>query len=208
METKYCNKCRKTKPISEFSKNKKSKDGLQTQCKECVCKYFKTYYNQNRKKFLELSKKQRKQNYKAVLEYSKNYKKKHVEYTKQYAKRYRDENKEYFKQKKEHYYNNNTEREKEYSKNWASKNRGKVNATSARRRARKNKATPPWITKKQSIEINEFYNKAKEMEKETGIKYHVDHIIPLKGKDVCGLHVPWNLQILTAVENIKKRAKY
>jgi len=52
--------------------------------------------------------------------------------------------------------------------------------------------------------IKHLYIQAKELEKLDGIKRHVDHIIPLQGEYVCGLHIPQNLQILTANENCKK----
>ena len=73
-----------------------------------------------------------------------------------------------------------------------------------KRRINKLLATPSWLSIKQKLEIGELYYLAMELEEETGIKYHVDHIVPLQGNNVCGLHVPWNLQVIPASENLSK----
>ena len=57
-------------------------------------------------------------------------------------------------------------------------------------------------------EIDAVYLECQKKTKETGMLHHVDHIIPLKGKNVCGLHVPWNLQVLPSQENLSKSNKY
>ena len=76
-----------------------------------------------------------------------------------------------------------------------------------RRHLRSKHATPPWLSTEQRQQISDLYKTSRQLFKETGIKYHVDHIIPLQGKDVCGLHVPWNLQLLPASENLLKSNK-
>lgn len=77
---------------------------------------------------------------------------------------------------------------------WQKENPGKANANTAKRRAKKLQATPAWSD---LTAIQEFY-----MNCPPGM--HVDHIIPLQGRKVSGLHVPTNLQYLTATENLSK----
>lgn len=86
---------------------------------------------------------------------------------------------------------------------WAHRNKAKRAGLIAAYRAAKKHATPPWLTKEQRREMREFYIAAAARDGE----WHVDHIVPLKGMNVCGLHVPWNLQIITGDENRRKGNK-
>lgn len=94
----------------------------------------------------------------------------------------------------------NLEKRKAYNKAWAQKNKGKVTAYARAYQLAKQRAAPLWLTKSQLEKIKQFY-----VNRPDG--YHVDHIVPLKGKNVSGLHVPWNLQYLRAAENIAKSNK-
>lgn len=73
-----------------------------------------------------------------------------------------------------------------------------------RRRLKEKLATPKWAVIKA---IREFYKNAARISVETGIPHHVDHIYPLQGRNVCGLHVETNLQIISGVVNIAKGNK-
>jgi hypothetical protein len=86
----------------------------------------------------------------------------------------------------------------EAERRYRARNRGRCNAWKAKRRAMKLKATPSWVNLK---EIEEIYKQAKSL----GLT--VDHIHPLQGENFCGLHVPWNLQLLTKAENSAKSNK-
>jgi len=77
---------------------------------------------------------------------------------------------------------------------------------SVRRRRHKN-ATPKWITPEQKLAMRNLYLQAQALTKATGERYVVDHIIPLISPEVCGLHVPWNLRVITQEENLIKSNK-
>jgi 5-methylcytosine-specific restriction endonuclease McrA len=102
----------------------------------------------------------------------------------------------------------NREIGKEYTSWWQKENADKVNSYAAQRRAIELQRTPNWLTDAHKIQILDFYQEAKVKEKLFGGKYEVDHIVPLKGETVSGLHVPWNLQILTKEENCSKNNKF
>ena len=78
--------------------------------------------------------------------------------------------------------------------------------TSVRKR-RHREATPKWITSEQKLSMRKMYLTAMQLTKTTGERYVVDHIVPLLSDAVCGLHVPWNLRVITQDENLKKSNK-
>ena len=101
----------------------------------------------------------------------------------------------------------NIKKHRDRAKDWFRANPGRRRFFIAQRRARLLKATPEWLTTEDMAAIRAFYLKALQMERLTKKKYHVDHIIPLQSKDVSGLHVPWNLQILESTVNLRKHNK-
>src|SRR5271156_5173353 len=87
-------------------------------------------------------------------------------------------------------------------------NPDKVNALAAKRHAAKLQRTPKWLTKEHFKEIENIYTVCDILTKSTGIQFNVDHIVPLQGEIVSGLHLPCNLQVIPATENIKKGNKF
>jgi len=100
------------------------------------------------------------------------------------------------------------EKENQRIRDWQSYNRGNMNAIAAKVRAKRNQRKPKWIKDVFVEEIKIWYKRAKILEQFTGQLWEVDHIIPLNGKNVSGLHVPWNLQLLTKKQNRDKSNKH
>lgn len=82
---------------------------------------------------------------------------------------------------------------------WRKKNPGKYTAQSAKRRSAKLRATPAWADMNA---ITSIYQRA------ASLNMTVDHIVPLQGRNVCGLHVEYNLQLLTKLENSRKNNRF
>lgn len=79
-------------------------------------------------------------------------------------------------------------------------------AQQRKRNLRIRHATPDWLTDEHRAQIEYTYWHARDASMVTGEPYHVDHILPLRGKTVCGLHVPWNLRVVPAEVNLRKHA--
>lgn len=136
------------------------------------------------------------------------YRKKNAERLREKAKRYYHANKEQVNTRKKLWDSENKERRKAHLQKYYEENKDLFTAAAGRRRAATLKRTPAWLTDEDFFRMETMYLYTKSMAQTTGRSYHVDHILPLRGKYVSGLHVPDNLQVLEASENIRKNNRW
>jgi hypothetical protein len=229
---KTCTKCKLTKDISDFN-FRKERGYYNTQCKHCSLLIRKAWKAKNPEKVKIAEKKNNEKRKESRKKWWKTYYENNRELIAIRGKLSREKHKENVKNRKRKYIEENREKVYEYNRNWRANNQEKVrirteaykdkqieNARKHRlkyperviyygilRRSKIQQATPKWLTKKQRKEMMHIYQSCKARSVFHEESFHVDHIEPLKGKTSCGLHVPWNLQILPAKENIKKSNK-
>ncbi len=136
-------------------------------------------------------------------EYFRKYRKKNLERLREYQREYREKNRDSLKEVATKWRDANKERydqyRKDYQRQYINQNPAKKRSWTAKARAAKRNATPSWVDM-DAIEAIYMEAAASGME--------VDHIVPLQGRNVCGLHVPWNLQLLTSTENRRKHNSF
>lgn len=103
----------------------------------------------------------------------------------------------------------NKHRQRRYSKKWKDQNQSRDQAYRRTYEAMKDQACPSWANAPEiHLAIAAHYEHAAWLSNATGGKFQVDHIIPIHSDFVCGLHVPWNLQVLEASDNAAKGSRW
>lgn len=235
---KKCSRCGVTKAADSFESDKKSTTGLACWCRACRSETRKARYYSNREKEIAANKKWSQANKERHEFLKNRWHDENKEHYAQQQKEYRDNRKdliseygrEWYAKNKEHklilgrhWYQRNKEYKDARNRQWRKDNPAKarqlarvyrmVNADrnrfqSAQYRAKKLEATPLWLNQDQIDEVLDFHKAARLFQIYTGVEYHVDHIVPLQGETVCGLHVPWNLQLLPWNENLSKQNRH
>lgn len=238
MSIKTCNRCKCSKPIEDFTLARARKDGRNPYCRECTRAAGRVYGAKNRAREIERGRKWREENrerYRATAaawraanpekgaEYSAAWRARNpggqAKADKAWYERNRDRKLQsdrekrlanldvYLQRERESYARNRAARSAR-GKRWREANKHRVAFHAALRRAAVAERTPAWLTEEDFTAIDRFFYKAARMSQIVGVPYHVDHVVPLRGKLVSGLNVPWNLQVLPATDNLKKNNKY
>jgi len=188
---KQCSCCKQIKPASEYYKSARASSGLNSYCIQChkANNIARKRENRSDPQFRA-----------AELIYKKQYRANNQESIKQYMQEWRANN----PNRAAEYHQENISYRKEYAKNYRQNNKAKINAKTRKRQAAQINRTPLWLSADELWLIQEIYDLAVIRTNQFGFSWHVDHIVPLQGKLVSGLHVPENLQVIPAIMNIKK----
>lgn len=181
---KTCIKCKIPKKTEDFYANKRMKDGLGSFCIECH----------------KIDGRARKARDRANPEY----KAKELAYKKEYRERTVEQRAAYMAEWRE----KNRQKVNEYGKTYRNDRKEHYNFLCQKRKIDTMNRTPKWLTEDDFWMIEEVYKLASLRAKMFGFSWHVDHIIPLRGKNVSGLHVPTNLQVVPWIENQRKTNKF
>jgi hypothetical protein len=219
--TKTCKSCAQVKLLSLFPKHKEAKDGHLNFCKVCKYAEVKAYRAENtaelkakrnqlrgsqgrttREKYLEKIRAHPMGIPETIIAREARVKAEESANKKQYYAA----NKEQIKAKRSAH--RKTEAYKKTHSIWVEKNRAVIVARVSKRNAAKLKRTPAWLTEFDLLKIKCMYQLAAMRNRESGYDWHVDHIIPLQGEFVSGLHVPNNLRVIPAVDNRRKNNLY
>jgi len=196
-------------------------DGQCLECGKAKCKkmrvkhrdsriaYGAEYRKNNRDLVLQRCASWRNNNPDAVKAYSKKYYWENLQSCTERAKKWVEQNHDYVLQRRKDYYQNNLQKQRSSSQRWKDNNRERISIYNAMKRPERDErlkaATPKWVDQS-SIVIK--YKERDCLNRMTGVAHHVDHVVPLKGKNICGLHVPWNLRVILARDNLAKHNKW
>ncbi len=204
---KMCSKCQIFKNEDRFSKDSRKRDGLQSNCKDCVNayqrEYAKTEHRKKMKAIYNLNFKKSEKGKATEKKYRENERTKNRLSEKRKTEEYKEYVKDYYYKR----YSSDPDFRRAFAlraKRYRERYPHKANSAVAARRSQREKATPVWADKEK---IDAFYKTADGLRMLTGEWWEVDHIVPLRSKFVCGLHSHTNLQILMRKLNQKKSNK-
>lgn len=205
MSTKVCCTCNAEKALDLFYKNSKCAGGYNTKCIDCQKAYVMSKYWEAPGLDNAKSRAYREANKASISERNKAYREQNAEVIRQKKAAAYLAKAEAEREKRRANYRENAGQYVERAKQWKKRNPDKIVASTVKRISWVKRATPAWANE---FFISEAYHLAKVREKVLGGKWHVDHIIPLRGKFVSGLHVEDNLQVIPAKANLLKGAEF
>lgn len=165
------------------------------------------WHEENRESVAESKRLYREENRDTIAESKRRYRKENSEAEAARSRRYRDENRKSEAERGRRWREDNRESELERGRRRYQENPEKALASCAKRRAAKRQAIPVWFSELDRLLVEEAYDLAAQRLTETGIEWHVDHMIPLRARKASGLHCAANIQVIPAAMNLSKNNK-